>query len=212
MFVYIIVKQILAELKKQIEEIQASKRYLYDLVTQQDDRLVESVKYALGALGFVKVIDVDELYDQDDGNPNRDEDLRIDDSSPMLLVEIKGISGKPKDEDVLQVAKYLAPRMKELGRTDIKGLSIINHQRNLPLLDREKPFRELHIDNAEQREIGLMTTWTLCRLVQAFVQNGWTHDVVHDLFYQNGEIDRDKITSILEHGFDICKRNHGWLP
>lgn len=76
-----------------------------------------------------------------DTSPKR-EDLRIYDDSPILLVEIKGISGFPRDAAALQVAKYLAPRMREWQRTDIQGLSIINHQRNLPGLDRDNktPF------------------------------------------------------------------------
>lgn len=59
------------------------------------------------------------------------------DAAVPELVEIKGIRGKPKEANSLQVTKYLAPRMREWGRTDLHGLTIINHQRNLPGLERE---------------------------------------------------------------------------
>lgn len=56
------------------------------------------------------------------------------DAAVPVLVEVKGINGMPKEADSLQVAKYLTPRMREWGRTDIRGLAIVNHQRHLPAL------------------------------------------------------------------------------
>jgi hypothetical protein len=52
----------------------------------------------------------------------------------------------------LQVWKYIAPRMKEWNRTDVQELAIINHQRNLPPLDRENiaPFLEDVLTNAQE--------------------------------------------------------------
>ena len=164
--------------------------YLHDLISTTGYPLVTSVKKALETIGFTPVIDVDEeMKKSHDTSPKR-EDLRICDESPILLIEVKGISGLPKDEDALQVWKYLLPRRKELGRDDIRGLSIINHQKHLPPLDRENisPFRDDVLINAKEYGFGLLTTWDLFKLTRSFLQNGWKHDVIRDLFYLDGRI------------------------
>ena len=80
--------------------------------------------------------------------------------------------------------------MREQKRTDIVGLSIINHQRHLPPLDRENkmPFRQELIDSAQEMSVGLLTAWELYRLVRNFDRLGWQHQHVKSLFYQNGRI------------------------
>ncbi len=94
-----------------------------------------------------------------------------------------------RDASALQVAKYIAPRMREWGRTDLHGLGIINHQRNVPPLDRsETPFRDDLITNAEQQGFGLMTAWDLYKLVRNFLKHDWKPDQVKPLFYRSGWI------------------------
>lgn len=77
------------------------------------------------------------------------------------------------------------------NRTDINGLSIINHQRHLPPLDRENamPFRQELIDVAEAHVLGLMTTWDLYRLVRSFRKLGWKSEDVKPVFYRKGRIE-----------------------
>ncbi len=118
------------------------------------------------------------------------EDLRICSESPVLLIEVKGINGLPKDDDALQVSKYIIPRMKEWGRTDIQGLSIINHQKNYPPLERENDltFRDDILTNAIEQGFGLLTTWDLFRLARGYEKNKWKHEHISELFYRNGRI------------------------
>src|SRR5690606_33742325 len=96
------------------------------------------------------VVDVDEERDRE--GKSRREDLQITDRSPTLIVDIKGIGGYPGDEDALQASKHASIRMKEWKRTDVNGLSIINHQRHLPPLERENqmPFRQELLHAAEE--------------------------------------------------------------
>ena len=57
-------------------------------------------------------------------------------------------------------------RMKETGDAGFRGLSIINHQRHLPPLDRENamPFRQELVDVAIEHHLGLLTSWDLYRI------------------------------------------------
>ncbi len=50
------------------------------------------------------------------------------------------------------------------------------------------PFRQEILDAAEEESIGLMTAWDLHRLTRSFIQNGWKHENIRDLFYQSGRI------------------------
>ena len=165
-------------------------QYLHDLIGATDKKLVEAVKQTLALLGFQKVIDVDHEMEQA-GESERDEDLQIDDYSPLLLVEVKGVGGLPSDDEALDVAKHIAPRMKKLRREDISGLTIINHQRHMPALEREnaKPFRDTVTTSAKKKhDVGLLTAWDLFRLARGFLRNRWTHDQVKDVLYQKGRV------------------------
>lgn len=177
------------ELEKQIEAERKESAYLHDLIRETDQKLVSAVKGVLTLFGFKKIVDVDDEMVKK-GQTERDEDLQIQDYSPLLLVEIKGVSGLPSDDDALQVAKHIAPRIKQLKRHDVRGLSIINHQRHIPALDREnvKPFREVVVTAATKQDVGLMTAWDLFRLARSFPANKWTHKQVKDIFYQSGRI------------------------
>jgi hypothetical protein len=184
-------RQQVTDLEQAIEEERIKLGYLHDLLTETGRLLVIAVKKTLETLGFTSVIDVDEeMEQQGDTGPKR-EDLQIRDASPVVLVEVKGIAGLPRDAEALQVWKYLAPRMKEWDRTDVVGLAIVNHQRHLPALDRENntPFREDLITNAEEQGFGLLTTLDLFRLARSFLRNGWRPEQVRPLFYRAGRIE-----------------------
>ncbi|NCD14564.1 MAG: hypothetical protein EOL92_04950 [Bacteroidia bacterium] len=175
--------------EKQIEVERASNGWLHHLLTGTDAQLVEAVKCALSELGFTRVCDVDEERDRE--GKSRREDLQIDDQRPTLVVDVKGIGGFPADEDALQADKHASIRMREWNRTDVRGLSIINHQRYLPPLDRQNnmPFRQELLDAAEVCELGLMTTWDLFRLVRNLRKNGWSAEDVKPLFYKKSRIE-----------------------
>ncbi|MBA7569038.1 hypothetical protein ES708_10775 [subsurface metagenome] len=108
--------------------------------------------------------------------------------SPALLLEIKGLSGLPRESDTMQIYKYMPRRMKEWNRTDVRGISIINHQRNTPPLERNNRnvFTKPQIDDANSNDITLLTTWNLFLLVRGMVKWNWNPEVLQDLFYRKG--------------------------
>ena len=191
------VQEIEAEAKKRVTELELDieaerdkASYQHALISATGRPLVQAVKKALETLGFESVVDVDNDTKESDDSGFLNEDLQIQDSSPILLVEVKGISNLPKDEDALAVSKYEATRMKEWKRTDVKGLSVINHQRHIPALDRENKatFRSVVLESAQKQEIGLLTTWDLHKLLRSYLRNGWSHEQVRSLLYRNGHI------------------------
>lgn len=178
----------IADLERAVEGERLSDGFLHTLLTSSGDDLVAAVQAALERLGFSSVENVDET---NEGSSELREDLRIHDRSPLLLVEVKGINALPSEADALQVTKYLAPRMKELERLDIQGLSVINHQRYLPALERQNSsvFQGDVLTNATDHGFGLLTTWDLYRLIRNMTTHGWTHEQVAPVLYRVGRID-----------------------
>lgn len=176
------------ELAAQIEAKRAERSFLYELLTATDDDLVQAVKQTLEMLGLKDVRDVDH---ETDGKGVLREDLQIWDRSPTLLIEVKGITGLPKESYSLQVDKYIAPRMREWDRTDVQGLTVINHQLEKLGLEREREhvFQDDVITHADARQMGLLTTWELYRLARSYLRNDWKPEQVHDLFYRAGTIE-----------------------
>lgn len=190
----------IAELQTQIEQKRDEFWFVHALLRDTGDDLVEAVKKSLTVLGFTSVVDVDEEFDAEESDGFKREDLRIEDRSPWLLVEVKGIQSRPRDEDALQVSKYIAPCMKETDRTDIQGLCIINHQRHLPALDRdnENVFREDVVATAMKDDVALMTTWDLYRLVRGVLEYDWPRERVQDILYRPGRL---VLTCIIKRAF-----------
>ncbi len=199
-------RQKIATLEQSIHEERTSASYQYDLLRGTGRPLVLAVKEALETLGFESVIDVDEELAQTGDKVPKREDLRIEEqNAPVLLVEVKGISGLPREASALQVWKYLTPRMKEWNRTDVQGLAIVNHQRNLPALERENrnTFSKDVLTNAEEQGFGLLTTWDIFRLLRGYLKNDWKHEHVRPLFYQSGRIEpvpnHYELVGVVEH-------------
>ena len=179
----------ISELEQEITNERTANGWIHDLLTGTDSILVEAVKKAFATLGFKKITDVD--IERDKEGKSRREDLQIDDQKPTLIVDIKGVGGFPSDDDALQANKHATIRMREWKRTDVMGLSIVNHQRHLPPLERENsmPFRQELLDAASESSLGLMTAWDLYRLVRNFQKNNWPMQYVQPLFYKESRIE-----------------------
>lgn len=195
----------MSKIDADIDAIRAADGWMHDLLTQTGDQLVEAVMACLAELGFQDVVDMDKIRDRE-GKPRR-EDLQVRDISPMLVVDIKGISNFPGDEDAMQAFKHAALIMREQKRTDVYGLSLINHQRHLPPLGRnnDMPFRQELVDVALQNEQGLMTTWDLYRLVVNMRKHSWRSDDVKATLYRHG-----RIHPIPVHYVKVGQVTHVW--
>ena len=77
------------------EEERKNNGFLHQLLTASGPELVAAVRQTLGVLGFRSVIDVDQELTDGKSKVSRREDLQIQDHSPILLVEIKGIGPAP---------------------------------------------------------------------------------------------------------------------
>ena len=178
------------QVETEIDEFRKKKRYLYDLLSETDDALVQAVIEGLHTLGFTEVVDVDQLIKESNEGASLREDIQIKDSSPVLIVDVKGITGRPSDAEATQAHRHAVMRMKEWKTTEVNALSIINHERHLPPLDRDNdmPFRQEILDGASQMDLGLMTTWDFHRLIRSAIRNEWKPENVKPLFYRRGRI------------------------
>ncbi|WP_155419933.1 hypothetical protein [Burkholderia gladioli] len=178
----------IALLDKQIEAEHAANGWIHDLITATGDELVNAVKRALAELGFSAVVDVDEI--RDNARQSRREDLRIEDRKPVLVVDIKGIGGRPSDEDATQADKHAFIHAKESKNTEVQGLSIINHERHMPPLERDNamPFRDEILSIAEETGLGLMTSFDLYQIVVNKRRWNWASSNVMPLLYGSKRI------------------------
>jgi hypothetical protein len=183
-------RQRVRELEELIEAERAPYGFLDDLLTASGAVLVQAVIQTLKLIGFADVHDVDAEADAAGESGPRREDIRIMDARVPVLVEVKGINSMPSEEEAMQVAKYLRPRMKEWRTPDIHGLAVINHQRNLPALDREhdRVFQDDVLINADEQDFTLLTTWDLYRLARGFITHHWQHSDVEELFLAKGRM------------------------
>ena len=93
---------------------------------------------------------------------------------------------------MIQVVKYVPRRMKEWDRTDVRGVSIINHQRNLHALERnnQNVFTQPQIQDAMHHDITILTTWDLFLLLRGMMEWEWDPNVIQELFYRSGRMPR----------------------
>lgn len=177
-----------ARIENQIAQARAESSWLTDLLTGTGDQLVSAVAKALKQLGFKDVVDADEVA-LGAGTALR-EDLQVRDRSPLLLIEVKGVNGHPSEAESLQVLKYLAGRMRDLDRTDVKGLTIVNHQRGLSPLARENvhTFTSDVLATAESQGVGLLTSFELYKLARGAIELQWPLSTATDLLYSDGRI------------------------
>lgn len=177
-----------ATLDDQIVAEQAANGWIHDLLTATGDELVNAVKRALAEVGFSAIVDVDEI--RDNAGQSRREDLRLEDRKPVLVVDIKGIGGRPTDEDATQANKHALIHARESKNPEVQGLSIINHERHMPPLERDNamPFRQELLTVAEETDLGLMTSFDLYRIIVNMRRWNWTSSDVMPLLYASKRI------------------------
>jgi hypothetical protein len=184
-------RQQVAALKQEMEQERQDQAYLYDLIRGTDRQLVLAVMKAFAVLGFQDVRDIDEATKAAAGGPALREDLQIHDRAPVLVVDVKGVGGRPADDEALQAQKHASIRTYEDRSQEYQGLTIINHERHLPPLERENrmPFRDEIIMAARVPPLGLMTAWDLWRLVRNCQKHDWRPEDVLPIFYRTGRIE-----------------------
>jgi hypothetical protein len=194
------------EIDSKIKNVRTRNAHLHSLLNGTGDELVGAVIAALREMGFDKVVDVDAERRRENHEHDLREDIRIEDQSPLLVVDVRGLSGLPSDEDLTQAEKHALMCMRELHRTDVQALTFINSERNLPPLERNpRPFRDEMVDNAKDTDSGLMTTWDLFRLLYSARAHGWKPEHLRGVLYRHGRID-----PVPEHYSPIGKVERLW--
>ena len=94
------------DLNREINAIRDTNGAYYTLLNGTGDALVQAVINALRKLGFREVIDVDKQARVTGEAGGLREDLQIRDGSPVLIVDVKGLTGCPEDSEATQSEKH----------------------------------------------------------------------------------------------------------
>ncbi|NPE28708.1 hypothetical protein HNV12_12210 [Methanococcoides sp. SA1] len=217
-------------LKEKINKNYIKYEYLHSLLTETGDELVITVKKYLEWLGFENISNMDEL------NPTiKEEDLQIQTTENLLVIEIKGIGGTSKDSECSQIGKIVTRRMRQHNSTNVHGLYIVNHQRfREPLQRLNPPFTFNQIEDAKLDKRGLLTTYQLFNLHSLIENNIMSKEEARNQLlkigavefipveciplgkpqgvYQNGKVITLNIDTHVDLNDElIIKRNHQYL-
>jgi hypothetical protein len=179
-------------LLNKISEERVKYGFLHGILYQTGDALAKSVEMCLKMIGFKNIFNMDEKIKEVNPDAPKQEDLQIHDRSPLLVVEIKGHSQQPRESATFQIVKYINRRMSEYNRTDIQGICIINHQRNLPCLERDNDnvFTPQQIKDSLLSNFTLLTTWDLYILIKGLNKWRWPLTSIQKLFYKTGRMQK----------------------
>ena len=206
-------KEIKNKFEKHIEEIdlkiqdnQSRHSFLQELVIETDDALVKSIIKFLKWLGFKKVHFVDDMKSE---SSIKEEDIQVElPNGELLVIECKGIGGTSTDSDCSQISKIKHRRSKERNKFDVFALYLVNHQRFLPPLKRTNPpFTPHQIQDAENDERGLLSTWQLFNLFFDIENNVITKEEAKGLILNFGLVDfRPKNLLLIDKPKEILKK------
>ena len=181
-----------SQIEAALENARLKSTDLQNLLIATDRELVMAVHAVLrDEFGFHDIIDVDSEKKQAAGAAGDDlrEDLRVPSTNPVLLFEVKGIGGRGKDSDLLQVEKAVTLHAHEQPGRTFKGVTVLNHQRHRPPRDRDYEFlRDDLVTILETKALAAITTWDLFRLAVNRHAHSWPTKALQDIFFQSGRI------------------------
>jgi len=146
------------------------------LLTAEGEELKQAVLSTLEYLGGKKVIDVRELWKDEERGPEEDIWLLKDDKKPVedkikkdsvILVTVKSSDEGAMDDECSSIQKYKGRRMQEFHNTDMKAILIGNYFRQVEPKLRKNPFSDDQIAEAKIDRNALLTTYELFQAVQA---------------------------------------------
>lgn len=175
------------QLESEADGIREGNSSLKQLLTESGSVLVTAVKAFLEWLGYENVIDKDETLEESD---LKEEDLCFEYEGNHIFMEVKGINGTSTDAECSQIDKIVGRRMRELKSTDVRGIYVVNHQRNVEPLKRQMPpFNDTQIKDAIDQSRTLVYTTQLFALYSD-IENGYiTKEQARKDLLQNGLVE-----------------------
>ncbi len=150
--------------------------YYKSILLTNGDKLVSTVHNILE-----QILDCD-LSDFID---NKKEDFLIEKENVTFIGEIKGVSTNVKSSNLSQLdvhyQKHLESLNDEKTKNKVKALLIINHQRDIPLIDR-KPIDVEQINLAKRNGSLIIETTELLKLYELFLNKKLTSENCINIF------------------------------
>lgn len=187
------------ELKKSkndnLEKIQKLKGENLKLEEQINKNLeYKSILYSTGDELVKVVLEIlDEIleYDSSDFVDEKREDFLIKKEDITFIGEIKGVSSAVANKNVSQldvhVQSYLDKLQEEDKEENVKGLLIVNHQRNKPLEERQEVHE--HQRNLATRNGSLIIeTQTLLKIFEKYKLGELTKEKCKKMFEENAGV------------------------
>lgn len=173
---------------KSIAEIRKKYNFLYAMLTETGDSLVNNVKQYLEWLGFDNVQSMDE--DVKEGEDFQ-EDLQIHlANNELLIIEVKGLHGTSKDNECSQISKIKLRRIHERKYSNVHSLYIVNNERGKEPLKRQMPpFTETQIKDAEFSHRAMAYTYQLFNLYFEIETGIISKEEARNALFQNGLVD-----------------------
>lgn len=173
---------------KSIVEIRKKYNFLYAMLTESGETLVNNVKQYLEWLGFDNVQSMDEEVKEGE---DFQEDLQIHlANNELLIIEVKGLHGTSKDNECSQISKIELRRIHERKYSNVHALYIVNNERGKEPLKRQMPpFTETQIKDAEFSHRAMAYTYQLFNLYFEIETGIISKEEARNALFQNGLVD-----------------------
>lgn len=201
-----IYEESIAQKDKAIKDIREKYNYLFDMLTESGETLVNKVKRYLEWLGFDNVQSMDEEVKEGE---DFQEDLQIHlDNNELLIIEVKGLHGTSKDNECSQISKIELRRIHERKYSNVHALYIVNNERGKEALKRQiPPFTETQIKDAEFAHRAMAYTYQLFNLYFEIESGIISKEEARNALFQNGLVDFRSNFKSIGKPYDYFKNN-----
>lgn len=201
-----IYEESIAQKDKAIKDIREKYNYLFDMLTESGETLVNKVKRYLEWLGFDNVQSMDEEVKEGE---DFQEDLQIHlANNELLIIEVKGLHGTSKDNECSQISKIELRRIHERKYSNVHALYIVNNERGKEPLKRQiPPFTETQIKDAEFAHRAMAYTYQLFNLYFEIESGIISKEEARNALFQNGLVDFRSNFKSIGKPYDYFKNN-----
>lgn len=191
---------------KEIKVIRKKYDFLFGMLIETGDSLVNNVKQYLEWLGFDNVQSMDEEVKEGE---DFQEDLQIHlANNELLIIEVKGLHGTSKDNECSQISKIELRRIHERKYSNVYALYIVNNERGKEPLKRQMPpFTETQIKDAEFAHRAMAYTYQLFNLYFEIKTGIISKEEARNALFLNGLVDFRSNFKSIGKPYDYFKNN-----